>query len=123
MWQFELPIQHAHGFDSFLVRLEQEDGAERDRQGGQIWRLSLNFDLEPIGPITARLTVQEKNVSASFTAEKSQSAKLISERLHLLDEAMTRAGLNVTHLSAQEGKEEPMEPAPQHPSPLLDEKA
>ncbi len=123
VWQFELPIQHAHGFDSFLVRLEQEDGAERDRQGGQIWRLSLNFDLEPIGPITARLTVQEKNVSASFSAEKGQSAKLISERLHLLDESMTRAGLNVTHLSAQEGKEAPMEPTPQHPSPLLDEKA
>jgi hypothetical protein len=122
VWQFELPIQHANGFDSFLVRLEQEDGGERNQQDGQIWRLALNFNLEPIGPITARLTVQDKNVSANFTAEKSQSAKLITERLPLLDDAMTKAGLNVTNLSARQGKEETPDTVRQHPAPLLDEK-
>ncbi len=123
VWQFELPIQQPNGYDNFLVRLEQEEGGDRDRKGGQIWRLALNFDLDPIGPVTARLTLQENNVSANFTAEKGQSAKLISERLPLLDEAMTRAGLNVTHLSAQQGKELKVETPRQNPAPILDEKA
>ena len=125
VWQFELPIPRPHGgHDEFLVRLERERNPNADDTEGYRWRVTLNFDLARLGPIQAQLSLlEEQEVSTLFLAERDESAQLIKEQLPLLEQALTRAGLRIGSLAAQQSGKLDTEPHHRFPQPLLDEKA
>jgi hypothetical protein len=125
VWQFELPIPRPHGgHDEFLVRLERERNPNADDTEGYRWRVTLNFDLARLGPIQAQLSLlEEQEVSTLFLAERDESAQLIKEQLPLLEQALTRAGLRIGTLAAQQSGKLDAEPYQRSPQPLLDEKA
>jgi flagellar hook-length control protein FliK len=121
VWQFELPLRHADEFDSFKLRIEREDSHNELAQ--HRWRITINFDLDPLGPIQAQISLQGEEVSTLFMTELKESAELIDQHLPVLNQAFSQAGLKVGHLAAQKtgglATEEPQLP----PHPLLDEQA
>jgi len=121
VWQFELPIQQPNRIDSFSIRLEQEleDGK---KQAGADWRITLNFNFSPLGPVEAKLSLRGEEISAVFLAEQAASAALLGRNLTKLDDAFTRVGLKVGHLHSQQGKIEPPPSTPPSSTFLLDEK-
>lgn len=121
-WQFELPIQYRERVDNFLVRLEQETNT-RGKQDESAWRLTLNFDFQPLGPVEARLTLQGEEVSSLFKASRPESAALIEKNLPRLNDAFERAGLKVGRLHARHAEVSIETPPPPSPTPILDEKA
>ncbi len=122
IWQFELPIQQPGRVDSFLIRLEQEQGPKGD-PADAAWRVHLNFDFAPLGPVAARLTLRGEEISSLFQAERPDSAALLERHLPRLNDAFVRAGLKVGRLHACQGVTEAPGPTPPAPAPLLDEKA
>ncbi len=122
VWQFEVPIRHQEHVDSFLIRLEQEqvDG-KGDTQ--PIWYVTLSFDIEPLGPIQAKISLHDDEVSTMFVAEKANSAELLNRRMSDLNQAFLDSGLNVGKLLARRGNAEPEPTMNVAGSPLLDEKA
>ncbi|MEJ1376399.1 MAG: flagellar hook-length control protein FliK [Candidatus Sedimenticola sp. (ex Thyasira tokunagai)] len=121
VWQFELPFVMPNSTDSFLIRIERE-GKNNDESGG--WAVTLQFNLEPLGPMSARLSLVEDEISSHFTAQLPESAKQLERALPLLSEAYIRAGLKVGKLSCRQGA--PADLNTQLPPidlPLLDEKA
>jgi len=122
IWQFELPIQQPDRIDSFLIRLEQEQQGKK-KQAGEAWKITLNFDFSPLGPIEAKLSLRGEEISALFLVEQATSAALLEQSLPKLNDAFTRVGLKVGHLHSQQGKSEPPSTTLPTSTFLLDEKA
>lgn len=121
LWQFELPIPHGDGHDEFLVKFERE--ARHPGQAEDRWSVTLNFNIPPTGPVCARLSLAEDEISSHFTAEFADGAKRIEQLLPTLNEAFARAGLKVGKLSASQGIAVTRPDQPLSPLPLLDERA
>ncbi|OQX49438.1 MAG: hypothetical protein B0D87_00335 [Candidatus Sedimenticola endophacoides] len=123
MWQFELPINRQEETDNFLLRIERDPDNGQAEETGQPWRVNLVFDLEPLGPVTARISLQEKRVTTRFVAERESSATRIEQALPSLDAALTGVGLEVLTLSASQGEAEEQDPTPPGIRSLVDEQA
>ncbi|MES9857825.1 MAG: flagellar hook-length control protein FliK [Sedimenticola sp.] len=122
VWQFELPFVMPNSTDSFLIRVEQEEKNSDTEAGG--WAVTLQFNLEPLGPMSARLSLLEDEISSHFTAQLAESSKLLELALPQLAEAYIRAGLKVGKLSCRQGTPTDLNTqAPPIDLPLLDEKA
>lgn len=121
VWQFEIPVKNENAMDNFLVRLEKEE-----KKGGAstIWSVALNFNIEPLGPIIANLTLSGEEISSHFTVAQADSMKKIEQELPRLTEAFIKAGLKIGKISARQGKRVEEEANTLRPPfPLLDEKA
>ena len=123
VWQFEVPVRHQDHVDSFLIRLEQEQTGSKGKSAEPVWYVTLSFEIEPLGPIQAKISLHKEEVSTMFLAERADSAELLNRRMSDLNQAFTDSGLTVGKLFARFGTPEP-EPSPDSTaSPLLDEKA
>jgi hypothetical protein len=123
IWQFDIPVKHPEGFDNFQLRIEREQ-SHSEKKGAQYrWRLSLHFDLDPLGPIQAQITLLGEEVSALFLTERQESAAVIEQQLSILERAFSRAGLKVGHLTAKMSGNVAVEMPNSFPHRLLDEKA
>ncbi|MCP3669895.1 MAG: flagellar hook-length control protein FliK [Gammaproteobacteria bacterium] len=122
VWQFEVPVRHQEHVDSFLIRLEQEQ-ADSKEDTQPVWYVTLCFDIEPLGPIQAKISLHDDEVSTMFVAEKADSAELLNRRMSDLNQAFLDSGLNVGKLLARRGNAEPEPTINIIGSPLLDEKA
>ena len=122
VWQFEIPINQQNHTDSFLVRLEQKksgSGVSHDHS----WAVTIDFDLQPLGPVNARINLQQGEVSSLFTAEKKLTVTRLEQALPKLHQALIKSGLKVGNLSARSGIIEKSDFGIPVPYPLLDEKA
>jgi hypothetical protein len=123
VWQLDIPVKHPEGFDNFQLRIEREQSHSEKKGAQHRWRLSLHFDLDPLGPVQAQITLLGEEVSALFLTERKESATLIEQQLTSLEQAFSRAGLKVGHLAAKRSGKVPTEIPNSFPHPLLDEKA
>ena len=120
VWQFELPFRQGEKCYGLRVQIERRTRNNGAGQAENIWSVKLDFELEPIGPVHARLALIGEEISSSFTAEFAETANRLKQALPQLATAFSRAGLKVGTLSAKCGSVI-IEPRPQFP--LLDEKA
>ncbi len=123
VWQFEVPVKHQDHVDSFLIRLEQEQTRNKGDDTKPIWYVTLSFDIEPLGPVKAKISMHENEVSTIFLAEKAESAELLNKRMAELSKAFTDSGLSVGKLLASHGDAQPEKPQHSINTSLLDEKA
>lgn len=123
VWQFEVPIRHHDQVDSFLIRVEQEQAGRSGDETKPIWYVTLSFNLDPLGPIKAKISVRDDEVSTLFLAERPRSAELLNNRMSELNQAFADSGLSVGKLFARRGDTESESHSPSPLSPLLDEKA
>jgi len=122
VWQYELPLRHQEQTTGFMIRIEREaKPGETPEQA--CWSVLINFDLEPMGPISAKIGLSSDEVSSHFVAERSESVQKVEQALPKLDQAFQRAGLNVKHLSVRQGKAIQPPTASNLSRQLLDEKA
>jgi hypothetical protein len=123
VWQFEVPVRHQEQVDSFLIRLEQEQAGTNGKTTEPVWYVTLTFNIEPLGPVQARISLHDQEVSTMFLAEREGSAELLNSRMSDLNRSFTESGLEVGKLFARQGSPEP-EPTPgAATASLLDEKA
>ena len=120
LWQFELPFRHGEKCDSFRVQIERETKRNGKGKREDRWSVKLDIELEPSGPIHARLVLIGEEISSRFTAEHAETAARLEQALPHLASAFSRAGLKVGTLSATRGATD-SDLRPRYP--LLDEKA
>ena len=122
IWQLELPIRHAGQTDTFKMQIEQQTASQGD-EATHLWRLTIHFDLKPLGPIDAHLTLSGgEQISTLFWASYKPTFSLLQANLPLLRNNLERAGLKVERIDSYHGK--PPEAAqPIWQTSLLDEKA
>ncbi|OOZ36996.1 flagellar hook-length control protein FliK [Solemya velesiana gill symbiont] len=121
-WHLEVPVSNAGNTDSFKLRIARENHAT-DGDDETLWTVTLNFDLENLGPVKAVLTLTDDLISSHFVTQLPESARRIERELPKLDAAFERAGLRVGRVSARQGKTDDEEVNLQRFRQLLDEKA
>lgn len=125
VWQFELPVAMPKSTDSFMLQIEKEQRANGNEQE-TVWSVTLHFNIDPLGPVSARLVLGDDQISSFFTAELADTARELENALPKLSDAFLRAGLKIGKLGARQGieTEQTEDPHPPRPNfPLLDEKA
>lgn len=120
LWQFDIPLGQEEKCDAFRVRIERESRRNAAGKAETLWSVKLNFELEPIGPVQAKLALLGNEISSHFTAEYTLTAERLKQALPTLAEAFGRSGLKVGSLSAGSGA---IESPPRPQFPLLDERA
>ncbi len=123
VWQLELPIKNASQTDTFDMRIEQQKSASSGDDISHAWRLTIKFDLKPLGPMHANLTLRGGDeLSTIFWAKQQKTLSLLNRYLPLLRSNLERTGLKVGRIEAYHGMV-PEADQPTWQSTLLDEKA
>lgn len=116
----DLPVMHDKAVQNLQLQFEKRG---EDEASPEHWNVTINIDLPELGPIQARLRLQENRLVTRFEAEQAGTVLGIRKNLPLLQEALARIGVTIDHLSVEQGKAETgLRPPPpgQH---LLDEMA
>jgi hypothetical protein len=123
VWQLELPIRHADRTDTFDMRIEGQKRASSGDDVSHDWRLTIKFDLKPLGPMHANLTLKGGDeLSTIFWAKQQKTLSLLNRYLPLLRSNLERTGFKVGRIEAYHGVV-PEADQPTWRSTLLDEKA
>jgi len=121
VWQFELPLRHQEQLDMFQFSVSREGASARDEATAQ-WHLTLQMNLQPLGPMRVHLQLQGKALATVFWAERKGTMQLLERHLPELQQAFEQADLEVTKLQAYRAKLAIEDPLPRHQG-LLNEKA
>ncbi len=109
-WMMELPIRNEQNTNVVQLKIEQETGGGAV-QGANSWTVTLAFDVDPWGPMQARVTLRVmpggdpggEQVSVQFWAEREHTVDVFQHALPQLQSALEDAGLTPASLSAIKG--------------------
>lgn len=122
VWAMELPLRHGQDIDLFGLRIERD--AEHNPAAPtqrDTWSVSLAFDLGELGPVRARISLYDGQISAQFWTEQSATRQRFEDHLATLHARLRDAGLQVGRLGCHSGM--PPDASPPPPSGLVNEKA
>ncbi len=101
----EFPVRRELGIDLFQLRIEEDDENNKHSSGKTpVWKVTLAFHFDELGPVYANISVFEETVSATLHAELDKTRKLIDDNLNTLSKDLNEAGLNVKKLICLTGK-------------------
>lgn len=96
-WLFDLPIKDKHNVDLLQVLIEQQKKKAEDDD--ESWQIQLRLDTQNLGPVQASVTLQGEDVKVVIRAERAESAQLLQENLPLLNAALEKLNVLVSHMS------------------------
>jgi flagellar hook-length control protein FliK len=112
IWQFELPLLHKDRVDLHQIRIKQEGGGSRMDQG-TTWSLTLQMNLQPLGPMRVQLRLQDKALATAIWVERQATMNLLERHMAELQQAFEQADLEVARLQAYQSKIAAPEPVAQ----------
>ncbi len=107
-WQIEIPIRHADGsLHAFQIQIDEEEhqraGEEEDENKVKQWKVTLAFDLDPLGPMYAQIRLRDHAVSTRFWAEREATLQAVRSELDALKTKLVSLGLQVEELDCLPG--------------------
>jgi len=105
-WLFDVPVKDKHNLDIVQMKIDQQKNAQDDEEDNDIWNVKLRLDTQNLGPVEASVTLHQSDVKVIIKAEKVQSAQLLTEHLAVLELAMAKLELTMSHLSCSCGEVE-----------------
>lgn len=89
-WMFEMPFTTPQG--AAVAQFEiARDGRGRAGEAQPVWRAAFSLDIEPLGPIHARVSLAGRHATVTLWAERESSLERLSEGRDLLQAALSRA--------------------------------
>ncbi len=103
-WQTEIPMRNQDEVVPLQVKFQQEKNNNQEQeQQAPIWRLELNFELEPLGPLHVQVNLQNEQLSSKLWAQQENTAQLVNRELPVLRDKLLAAGLNIKELECRQG--------------------
>lgn len=101
-WTGELPVRNGDAVDVFQFRIEKDtdNAAAEERRSWSIW---LSFNLKTLGPLYAKVTLTNENISATLWAELGGTVDIINGHLNVLRQSLNQAELEVKNLQCLQG--------------------
>ena len=119
--QFDLPVKDRDDIHLFRFSIEEESASADDSH--RSWTVTINFDLQPLGPVQAKLHIIDNQVSTVFQAERETTARTIQSSIGLLEQGFARAGLQPGKLDVISGRPPPPKQLADGVRHILDEQA
>ncbi len=105
-WLFDVPVKDKHNLDIVQMQIDQQKNAQDDEEDNDIWNVKLRLDTQNLGPVQASVTLHQDDVKVIIKAEKTESAQLLTENLNVLELALAKLELTMSHLSCSCGEVE-----------------
>ncbi|WP_444998167.1 flagellar hook-length control protein FliK [Aliikangiella sp. IMCC44359] len=99
----DLPIYHKGQIDSFELLYEAERDTQQDK-ANKTWTVTVKFDLEPLGPMFARVKLKNDRISTQFFAQEESTTQLLEQHIERLKSSLLLAGLEVDEVKSKQGK-------------------
>lgn len=99
---FELPIYRFGQVDSFEILLAQESD-KKENSVVKSWTVTVRFDLEPLGPMFAKVSLKNQRISTHFFAQKETTASLLNQHLDYLKQSLIAVGVDIEELKGTQG--------------------
>lgn len=117
-WQLELPMRDERDIIPLQIKLQKEEQAKKNERekAEPVWRISLAFDVDPLGPLQVQAQLMGGSLSSQFWAERALTAQLINTELEHLRQRLLGAGLEVGEFSCHQGM------PPQGPRTAVDQR-
>ncbi|TQV71424.1 flagellar hook-length control protein FliK [Aliikangiella marina] len=97
----ELPLQKGGQIDAFEILFESTSNPEEEVK--KTWNITIRFDLEPMGPMFARVTMQGDRISTHFFAENPSTAELLTENIDVLKDSLLASGVDIDQINGSQG--------------------
>ncbi len=110
VWLFDLPVKEKQQLDMLQMRIEQQFPEGHKDKSSVLWQVQLNLETQNLGPMQARISLQEQNVSVVLLAERQQSADLLTAYLDRLHGRLDEMGFIISHLSCRQAIVKPVTP-------------
>lgn len=92
-WMFEMPFTTPQG--AAVAQFEIGRDLRGAQPGGEpAWRVAFSLDIEPLGPIHARISLRGVQATVGLWAERDVALEHLRQGQHLLAEALRRAELS-----------------------------
>lgn len=98
----DLPIFKNGSLESFEM-LFTSDENEQKQMSQKTWSVTIKFDLDPLGPMFAKVSFKNQRISTHFFAENKETATLLSENLHHLKDSLFIAGVDTDTIEGSQG--------------------
>ena len=98
----EVPIYRAGHLDSFEVLYQSKQNQE-EPENNRSWTVTVKFDLAPLGPMFAKVSLQNDRISTHFFAREASTAKLLADNIQHLQQSLFAAGVDVDEIKGQQG--------------------
>ncbi|MBE0438517.1 MAG: flagellar hook-length control protein FliK [Gammaproteobacteria bacterium] len=107
-WLFDLPIKDKQNLDLVQLKIDRDnDHRQSEQQGEDIWNVKLRLDTQNLGPVEATLTLDQQDLKIVLRAERASSAVLLEQNLPLLQQALVKMDLTISHISCSCGEISP----------------
>ena len=105
-WLFDVPIKDKHALDIVQLQIDQHKQSSEDEQDNDIWNVKLRLDTQNLGPVQATVTLYQQDVKVIVRAERADSAQLLTDNLAILEQALDKLGVSMSHSSCSCGRVE-----------------
>lgn len=105
-WTTEIPIATPAGTGVVQMTVERDGGRSRDAAtpGAAGWRVSFSLDVEPLGPIHARIGLVGEKLSIGLWAERPDAASRLGDDVGRLQGALEAAAIPVESIHLATGR-------------------
>jgi len=117
---FGILIKDKDQFNLINFKIEQDANNNNSEDTG--WTVTLSFQFKTLGKFQAKIHLFNTRISTVFTAENSQTARLIESNFQLLNNAFTRLGFGNITLDVMQKKIDTSLDRPENIQ-ILDERA
>jgi hypothetical protein len=100
---FEIPLSAGQGTAVAQLRIERDGAEQRGDSVEPVWRVNFSIDLEPIGPVHARISLTGDRAAVFLKAERGESADQLAHHLPLLEAGLRGAELEPGTLLCRAG--------------------
>ena len=105
-WTAEMPIATAAGTGVVQMTVERDGGRGRPGEASAStgWRVRFSLDVEPLGPIHARIGLSGEKLSIGLWAERPDAAARLGEDVGRLQGALEAAAIPVESIHLATGR-------------------
>lgn len=104
-FRMDLPLQTPEGFKQVELELREQRRPTSTTETQTNWTLNLHFDLDPIGPVDARVHLEDEwDVSVAFWAESTRTTEMIRDRLESFSNHLQQQGFQVDTINVRKGR-------------------
>jgi len=94
-WSIELPIKDKQDIDLLKLDIHHDIESKAENDEEKTWTVNLKINLKDKGTLSARITMLDKEVSASVWSEDYDLNNLIDNNLSLLSKRIEKCGLTM----------------------------
>ncbi|NQZ53415.1 MAG: flagellar hook-length control protein FliK [Piscirickettsiaceae bacterium] len=102
-WLFDVPIKDKQNLDLLQLQIDQHR-QQSDDEMEDIWSVHIRLDTQNLGPVQATVTMHSDDIKIILRAERKQSAQLLEDNLTLLDAALSKLGVSISHMNCYCGE-------------------